>query len=201
MYIDFESIMSLNRCDTEVKYGNHKCPFCNHFSFKIYPNARAYCHTSTCNWSGDAIQFHADINHITNGQAFKILTKELKNKTIRIKHLTHEEALDDVAEKLQFMALARVYFAFYKDKVHFQSDFRKAIGISKSHFSKIINGDIDNVSSWMFNSVYFFLVRKLPLERLKKDLYDSSYHKSLIKTKGQLDAVKKFMNTLDCSDF
>ena len=193
MYIDFESILSLNGCDTLKEYGNNKCPFCNHFSFKIYTNARAYCHTNTCNWRGDAIQFHADFNKISNSESFKLLSDRVKDGTIKIKVLTYDEAIDDVAEKLKFMAMARIYFAFYKDSYLTQTELQKASGLSKSHFSKAIRGKIDQVSATSFNLVYAILSRALSFDQMKKEMFDIEYKKKFIKEEGLLEHINKFM--------
>ena len=195
MYVDFESIMTLNSCNTERKSdeGNYKCPFCGHGSFKVYPNARAYCHTKGCNWKGDAIQFHADFNKITNAEAFKLLNENIKKWNIKLKVLTYDEAMDDVAEKLQFMAMARMYFAFYKDSYFTQTDLQKASGLSKSHFSKAIRGKIDQVSVKNFNLVHAILSRALNFDQMKKEMFDQDYQKKLIKEEGFLEQIKKFM--------
>lgn len=103
-----------------------------------------------------------------------------------MKNLTFDEAFDDVAEKLQFMATARAYFAFYRNERVAKAEFQKATGLSKSHFSKIINGDIDKVSAWIFNSVYFYLRRYLNFDQLRLDMNSLDFQKTIVKESNML---------------
>lgn len=194
MIIDFESVMVLNGCEIKKKSGNYKCPFCGHYSFKVYTDGKAYCHTDSCNWSGNAITFHAKMNKISNKKAYNILVNELNVGNIQILKRSYAEALDDVAEKLVFMAKARMYFEFYRGIFDLKSEFADKNGFNRCTLTNALNGYVERQSPELFNKVYYVLKSKLNMEQFEKDFNDIEYQKKLIKLKEIEGKVRQFQH-------
>lgn len=194
MLINFEDVMSLNNCALDQKSGNYRCPFCEHMSFRVYPDAKAKCHSSDCGWSGNGIKFHADKNKLSYDEAVKALGIEYKKGTIKLQKLTFEQAKDDVAYKLMFFSWVRMYFKFHKGNRLNQKHYAKLSGLNESTFTKALDGRIDLLSVETINLVYAVLSSGIDIEQFKKDVFDKEFQKRKIDENGWNNVVKKFMN-------
>lgn len=177
--------------DMETKRGNLRCPFCSQWAFKDYGDGKAYCHA--CKWSGNAIRLYADVESIPYEEARSHLFEAFKLGGIRLKPKSYEETLDSLASDLDFLARARMYFEFYKHRRRNKKYYQDRSGLSRSHFSKVINGDFDKVSKAMWDRSLAFLRQSLDLRQLDADLRKgAAYWKDSIKDEGLLEHVKKF---------
>ncbi|MEG6503676.1 MULTISPECIES: hypothetical protein [unclassified Desulfovibrio] len=168
--VDFKDVLLLENCSITEKSGNIKCPFCNKLSFKIYPDQLAKCHNNVCNWYGDVIQFYTDFKKISRSEAFKELAGrlDLKKSIVEIKEQTFDEARMALAEDLEFLSWCRMYFAFYKNDVVDQKVYAEKCGLSKSAFSRILNGNMGNALTWRKTIV--ILKQEIDIKRLQKDI-------------------------------
>lgn len=168
--VDFEDVLLLAGCDITAKSGNIKCPFCQTRSFRIYPDQKAKCHNDLCNWYGDAAQFYADYKDMSRHEAIKELADklDLKKSIVQLKEQTYDEAKKSLSEDFEFLAWCRMYFAFYGDKVVNQKLYADKCGLSKSTFSKIMNGMMGNAITW--RKTLNILRQEIDINRLKKDM-------------------------------
>ena len=115
----FEDVLIQANCDISAKSGNIKCPFCNTWSFKIYPEQLAKCHNASCGWHGNAIKFYTEFKNIDKNEAIKELAVklDLKKSIVGKKEQTLKEAKIALAKDLEFLSWCRLYFAFYKNDV------------------------------------------------------------------------------------
>lgn len=169
--IEFTDVLCLVNADIQEKCGNLKCPFCGVQSFKIYRgmNETAKCHNKKCGWNGNALQFYAKYKDITYKDAFKELAESLRLGEIKFspKIQTYDEALDEFAEDLNFLAWCRMYFAFYRRNITQKTFYEKA-GLSQSAFNKILNGNIGDKITW--RRTLSILRNDVPINQLKKDM-------------------------------
>lgn len=166
----FEDVLIQANCDISEKSGNIKCPFCNTWSFKIYKDQKAKCHNASCKWYGDAAQFYAEFKNIDRSEAIKELAVKLnlKESLVAINEQTFDEAKDALANDLEFLSWCRLYFAFYKNNVVEQKIYAEKCGLSKSAFSRILNGNMGNALTW--RKTLNVLRQEISIERLKKDI-------------------------------
>ncbi len=189
--IDFVDIFNLCGLNTDKRRGNLCCPFCRKWSFTDYGDGKAHCHS--CKWSGNAFKLYAALESITYEEAREHLIKEFKIGRIKIRKKTYEEAYDSVASDLDFLARARLYFEFYKHRRRNKKYYQDKLDLSRSHFSKIINGDFDKVSKEMWIKSLSYLRQTLDLKQLEADLNKGvNYWKDSIKEEGLLEQVNKF---------
>ena len=170
--VDFKDVLLLAECNISEKSGNLKCPFCNKWAFKIYPDQLAKCHNDFCKWYGNAIQFYTDYKEIEKNDAFKELSGKLnlKKSIIEIKEQTFDEAKNALAEDFEFLSWCRMYFAFYKDHVVEQKIYADKCGLSKSAFSRILNGNMGNAVTWRKTLNVLRIELGIGIDRLKKDV-------------------------------
>ena len=166
----FEDVLVQANCDISEKSGNIKCPFCNTWSFKIYPEQLAKCHNASCGWHGNAIKFYTEFKNIDKNEAIKELAVklDLKKSIVGKKEQTLKEAKIALAKDLEFLSWCRLYFAFYKNDVVEQKIYAEKCGLSKSAFSRILNGNMGNALTW--RKTLNVLRQEINIERLKKDM-------------------------------
>lgn len=174
--VSFEDVLILAGCDIMAKSGNIKCPFCQKMSFKIYPDQRAKCHNKSCNWYGDSAQFYSDYKEISRLEAIRELSSklDLKKSIIQTKEQTYNEAKKSLSEDYKFLSWCRIYFAFYGDKVVNQKVYADKCGLSKSEFSRIINGIMGSATTW--RKVLNILRQEINIDRLKRDIKKGSQY-------------------------
>jgi hypothetical protein len=173
--IDFESIFQKLGLPTRKRYELYKCPFCGHMSFKVYDDARAYCHTETCKWSGSATNLYAEVKGMEQKDALLELTGLYKAGKIIKRKRTPAEARTALAKDLKFLAHCRMHFAFYGDKRENQTALQRQSDISKGQFSKVLNWRPGDPSAESWDKVVVFLRSKINLKQLWKDLDDDAY--------------------------
>ena len=168
--VNFEDVLVLAKCDISSKSGNIQCPFCKTGAFKIYPEQLAKCHNASCGWHGNAVQFYAKFENIGMSEAFKQLAEKLnlKKAIVAVKEQTFDEAKNALADDLEFLSWCRLYFAFYKDNVVEQKTYAEKCGLSKSAFSRILNGNMGNALTW--RKTLNVLRQEINIERVKKDI-------------------------------
>lgn len=166
----FEDVLIQANCDISEKSGNIKCPFCNTWSFKIYKDQKAKCHNASCGWHGNAIKFYTEFKNIDKNEAIKELAVklDLKKSIVGKKEQTLKQAKNALAKDLEFLSWCRLYFAFYKNDVVEQKIYAEKCGLSKSAFSRILNGNMGNALTW--RKTLNVLRQEINIERLKKDI-------------------------------
>jgi hypothetical protein len=142
--INYQDLFIELGLDPIAKSGNLVCPFCNKRAFTPYDNGQAHCHA--CSWHGNAIMLWAEAKRIGRKEAFAELAELYHLKRIKVKKRTRIEALKSLASDLDFLAWARIYFAFYKSERTSAARLQEESGYSRSHFTKVMNGQFDMVS-------------------------------------------------------
>ena len=100
----------------------------------------------------------------------------MKNKLatgeIRIKTLSCHEIKARLSEDLHFLSLVRMYFAFYKNARENQGYYQQLMGLNKTQFSHVVNGNIENVPPAVWKITVNFLRSKLKenIRKFQKDL-------------------------------
>lgn len=189
--IDFVDIFNLCGLSGDKQRGNLCCPFCRKWAFTDYGDSKAHCHA--CDWSGNAIRLYADLESITYDEARGHLFEEFRGGRIQIRKKTYEEAFSSLAADLDFLARARLYFEFYKHRRRNKRYYQDQSGLSRSHFSKVINGDFDKVSKDIWERSLSFLRQSLDLKQLEADLNKGvAYWKDSMKEDGLLEHINRF---------
>ena len=111
--VDFTSVMIHLGLNMKRTSGNYRCPFCQKKSFTVYPDQKGYCHSPTCHWSGDALQLFSDVEKVSRTDAAEALGVVLRENYIQFKEQTCDEAKQELAKDLEFLAWVRMYEGFY----------------------------------------------------------------------------------------
>ena len=151
-----------------------------------------HCHS--CKWSGNTISFYAKVKGLEYKQAFAALIDLYNLKRIKPKRKTRQEAVNGLASDLDLLAWVRIYFAFYKSDRMNPAYYQKKSGYSRSHFTKVLNGQFDKVSRKAWNEIVLMLRHAIKVGSLKKDIgMKSGYWKERIGSDGQLrESVSKY---------
>jgi len=151
--------------------GNYQCPFCQKKSFTVYPDEKGYCHSPTCKWSGDALQLFSDVEKVSRTEAAKELGIALEQNYIQLKEQTHDEARQELAKDLEFLAWVRMYEGFYPSERRFDRKvFEEKSGLTKGTLSKIINGQMVNALTWRKVLAVLRSDLEVPIVKLKRDI-------------------------------
>jgi len=192
--IDFRSVMIHLNLNMKRKYDNYQCPFCLKKSFTVYPDEKAYCHSPTCKWSGDALQLVCDVKKVSKSVAAKELGIALSENFIQLKEQTHDEAKVELAKDLEFLAWVRMYEGFYPSHKRFDRKiFEEKTGFTKGTLAKIINGQMVNALTW--RKVLAVLRHDLerPIDKLKKDIeLGAKYFEHLLDDEQRGNDIKKY---------
>jgi len=191
--IDYQDLFAELDLDATTHGGNHVCPFCGKESFTPYrDNGVARCHS--CGWAGNAISLVAQIKGVDNDKAFATLVEMYNLERIALKSKTRKEAVDQLANELEFLAWVRLHFAFYKSERLGPSHYQRKSGYSRSHFTKVLNGQFDKVSRKAWSEIVLMLRQSINVGQLKKDMeMRSAYWKERIGSDGLLkESVSKF---------
>lgn len=189
--INFQELFADLGLDSTVKGGNLVCPFCGKHAFREYhDNGVARCHA--CGWAGNAINL---VDQVEGGDEIKVAL--LRMDLSRIKDAAQRswnEAIRKLAKDLDFLAQVRAYFAFYKSDRMSPSYYQNQCGYSRSHFTKVLNGNFDKVSAKSWKEIVAFLRKAINVGQLRKDMMmGSKYWKDTIKDKALLrESVDKF---------
>ncbi|WP_272700881.1 hypothetical protein [Desulfovibrio sp. Fe33] len=184
--INYQDLFVELSLDPIAKSGNLVCPFCGERAFTPYDNGQVHCHA--CSWHGNAIMLWAKVKGIDNKTAYAELAELYKLNRIKAKKRTRSEALKSLANDLDFLAWARLYFAFYKSDRISPARLQEASGYSRSHFTKVMNGQFDKVSRKAWDEIVLLLKQSINPDELRKDMgMKSGYWKERI----QQDAVLK----------
>lgn len=195
MRIDFESVIEKIGAELRRRSGNLKCPFCGKMSFKVYDDAKAQCHSSSCKWKGNAVNLYADYKKISYEDARTELIGLYKAGDVWLKKRTYAEAKRKFIADLKFLAECRMYFAFYGNKRASQSILQRMSGISKGSFSKVLDGKLDEVSPEMWAKVILFLKDKINLKQFRQDIGGGEYFERMIEEDQLGQSVKKLMHS------
>lgn len=191
--IDFNDLFAELGLDPTAHSGNLACPFCGKKSFTPYrDNGVARCHA--CGWSGNAINLFAQVKGVDNKEAFAALVGLYDAKTIKLKPKTRKEAVEQLASDLDFLAWVRLHFAFYKSERMGAAYYQKKSGYSRSHFTKVLNGQFDKVSRKAWSEIVLMLRQSINVGQLRKDMgLKSAYWKDRIQTDDQLrESVSRY---------
>jgi hypothetical protein len=191
--IDFKDLFVELGLDPTDHSGNLTCPFCGKKSFTPYrDNGVARCHA--CDWSGNAINLYAKVKGVDTKETYADLLALYNAKAIKLKPKTRKEAVEQLASDLDFLAWARLHFAFYKSERMGAAHYQKKSGYSRSHFTKVMNGQFDKVSRKAWNEIVLLLRQAINVGQLKKDMgLKSAYWKGRIEGDGQLrESVSRF---------
>lgn len=166
--IDFQELFFELDLDHSLHGGNLICPFCQKKSFKDYRDGKAYCHS--CKWSGNAIRLYVEMKHVTKQEAYNALVELYKLERIKPKQKTTQEAVDSLSKDLEFLAWCRMHFAFYgSDRIGMRHCQEQA-GMSRSQFSKIINGHFDQVSPRSWHTALLILRQTIDIKGFRRDI-------------------------------
>lgn len=192
LQLKFESVMDLLNLDMRQKYGNYTCPFCDEESFTVYPDQKAYCHTKSCQWSGNALQLFCDIEKVSIHDAYKSLSIALDKKFIQPVEQTYGEAKASLAKDLEFLAWVRMYLAFYdRPAITGRAMLQKKAGLSKGEFSKVINGRVGNGLTW--RKTLAVLRSEIHMDKFKKDLkLEEKFFERLLEDEKQGRVIRKY---------
>ena len=189
--VDFLSVLiDLGLAKRKRPTGNYDCPFCGRTSLKIYPDKKGHCHA--CEWDGDAIKLYQDSQNVSRHQACQDLGVAWATDRIKFTPQTYEEAKEELARDLEFLAWLRMYLAFYDrpDRIDRKMLADKA-GISEGELSKTINGRVGNAKSW--RKTLNVLRLDIPLKKFKEDLgLGIKYFEELIESEKMGSVVKKY---------
>jgi hypothetical protein len=166
--INYQDLFVELSLDPIAKSGNLVCPFCNKRAFTPYDNGQAHCHA--CSWHGNAIMLWAEAKRIGRKEAFAELAELYKLNRIKAKKRTRSEALKSLASDLDFLAWARIYFAFYKSERTSAARLQEESGYSRSHFTKVMNGQFDMVSRKAWDAIVLLLRQSIKPDELRKDM-------------------------------
>jgi Cft2 family RNA processing exonuclease len=166
--INYQDLFIELGLDPIAKSGNLVCPFCNKRAFTPYDNGQAHCHA--CSWHGNAIMLWAEAKRIGRKEAFAELAELYHLKRIKVKKRTRIEALKSLASDLDFLAWARIYFAFYKSERTSAARLQEESGYSRSHFTKVMNGQFDMVSRKAWDAIVLLLRQSIKPDELRKDM-------------------------------
>jgi len=189
--INFQELFADLGLDSTIKGGNLVCPFCGKHALREYrDNGVARCHA--CKWAGNAINL---VDQVENVDEIKILTTRMHLSDIESGiQRSWNEAFRKLADDLAFLAQVRTYFAFYKSDRMSAPYYQRQSGYSRSHFTKILNGNLDKVSVKSWKEIVEFLRKAINVGQLRKDMMmGSQYWKEIIKDKALLrESVDKF---------
>lgn len=184
--INFKDLFVELGLDPMTKGGNHICPFCDKTAFTPYSdNGVARCHA--CGWAGNAINLYAKARDVDTQEAFAELVKLYGQGRIKLKAKTRTEAITKLASDLEFLAWVRASFAFYKSERMGAAHYQRKSGYSRSHFTKVLNGQPDKVSRKAWNEIVLLLRQAINLGQLKRDMgMGDKYWKDRIMGEDQL---------------
>ncbi|EGB16349.1 hypothetical protein DND132_3146 [Pseudodesulfovibrio mercurii] len=189
--INFQELFTDLGLDSTVKGGNLVCPFCGKHAFREYhDNGVARCHA--CGWAGNAINL---VEQVEGVDEVKVILMRMHLSDVESDaRRSWYEAIRKLAKDLDFLAQARAYFAFYKSDRMGASYYQNQCGYSRSHFSRVLNGQFERVSPKAWNEIVAFLRRSLNVDQLRKDMMTgSTYWLEDIKDKELLrECVNKF---------
>ena len=189
--INFQELFADLGLDSTIKGGNLVCPFCGKHAFREYrDNGVARCHA--CNWAGNAINL---VDQVEGVDEVKILATRMHLSDIESGiRRSWNEAFRKLAADLAFLAQVRAYFAFYKSDRMSAPYYQQQSGYSRSHFAKVLNGNLDKVSAKSWKEIVAFLRKAINVDQLRKDMMmGSQYWKEIIKDKALLrESVDKF---------
>lgn len=97
---------------------------------------------------------------------------KLADGEIQTTILSCQETKEKLTEDLHFLALVRMYFAFYKNSRMNQSYYQQLMGLNKTQFSHVINGEVERVPPGVWINTVNFLRSKLKenIREFQKDL-------------------------------
>lgn len=189
--IDFKELFADLGLDSTIKGGNLVCPFCGKHAFREYrDNGVARCHA--CEWAGNAINL---VDQVAGVDEIKILATRVHLSDIQHnKQRSWNETACKLAKDLDFLAQVRAYFAFYKSDRMSAPYYQQQSGYSRSHFTKVLNGNFDKVSTTSWREIVAFLRKVINVDQLRKDMMmGSQYWKESVKDKALLrESVDKF---------
>ncbi|SOB59849.1 conserved protein of unknown function [Pseudodesulfovibrio profundus] len=189
--INFQELFADLGLDSTIKGGNLVCPFCGKHAFRGYhDNGVARCHA--CEWAGNAINLVKEVEGVDSvkaAEAYANLIHIEDNERHSLNKATRK-----LADDRDFLAQARAYFAFYKSARMGAPYYQQQSGYSRSHFTKVLNGQPDKVSAKSWKEIVAFLRRTINVGQLRKDMMmGSQYWKECIKDEALLrESVDKF---------
>ncbi|XXJ18874.1 hypothetical protein ACR42D_04815 [Desulfovibrio caledoniensis] len=190
--VNFQELFADLGLNSTTRGGNLVCPFCGETAFRPYSdNGVARCHA--CTWSGNAINLVKQVDGVDSDKVLATLM-DLYDHEHNASRRTWNDTARKLAKDLDFLAQARAYFAFYKSDRMGTSYYQNQCGYSRSHFTKVLNGQFEKVSPKAWNEIVAFLRRALNVGQLRKDMMmGSGYWMECIKDKELLrERVDKF---------
>lgn len=196
MDVGFLDIMELMGKRTDQKNKNYYCPFCGHGSLTIYPEGRSsYCHTPTCQWSGDPIDMFGRWKGIEdyNESVQQLAQLYLKGFVQRPKARTLEEAKREYEGDLEFLGCVRMYLSLNLYPLKNQTYYQKKSGESPSTFSKVINGNITDLKYGSWKRVIGFLREEIDVSVVKSGIEGKGLFRKVVNDPDQIGNTHKFL--------
>lgn len=189
--VDFESVLCFLGVNITKKNGNIRCPFCGKNSFRIYDDTqKGYCHNKSCRFNGNALDFCMKYENCSKDEAYQKLINMLRKNEKSILQ-TYNDAFNELASDLNFLAWVRMYAAFYGNSRFNQKEFCKKLDITTSTFNKILNGNLGNGLTW--RKTLNVLKNEINIDKFKNDLKSGTqFFKNFINENKNEYNIEKF---------